>query len=106
VSDVHLASKFFCDKGQKEKFWQFLDELGNNPRSRELILNGDIIETWSSPIEVNIISIGGDERGGGKRGEERRGEERRGEGRDRRKRGGLIILPNAGSVYIGEDICT
>jgi UDP-2,3-diacylglucosamine pyrophosphatase LpxH len=52
VSDVHLASKFFYDPIQKEKFWQFLDELGNNPRTRELILNGDIIETWSSPIEV------------------------------------------------------
>eukprot|EP00026_Physarum_polycephalum_P008861 Phypoly_transcript_08964.p1 GENE.Phypoly_transcript_08964~~Phypoly_transcript_08964.p1 ORF type:complete len:267 (+),score=29.63 Phypoly_transcript_08964:136-936(+) len=51
VSDVHLASKFFHDKVQKEKFWQFLEEVGNNPRSRELILNGDIIETWSSPIE-------------------------------------------------------
>jgi len=53
VSDVHLASKFFFDKDQKDKFWQFLEDVGNNPKARELILNGDIIETWSSPVEVN-----------------------------------------------------
>ena len=52
MSDVHLASKHFHDQGQKEKFWQFLEELGRNPRTRELILNGDVIETWASPIEV------------------------------------------------------
>lgn len=54
VSDVHLGSKHFSNENQKTKFWDFLEDVGNNPKAKELILNGDIIETWSSPIEVLI----------------------------------------------------
>lgn len=52
VSDVHLASKHFWDETQKNYFWKFLQQLAEDPFTLELVLNGDIIETWASPIEV------------------------------------------------------
>ena len=57
ISDTHIAGIRFLNKTRQLLLHQMFNELQNNEKLHTLILNGDFLETWLDPFDVEPPKI-------------------------------------------------